>query len=192
MAPGTRRRRASLRARPGYTVLGWRVTDIGETVTRLECLFVTLLRPGHETRIHHFRQCGARLDALSKGYGGLVSANDAVFLRQRWRNLRARGGDTWPRSDGRRAAQRPRAHRPESHRPPEGRRPANATTQSGLTVSHPMVGARCPGPGWARAVERHRLAGVGGAGEPRRGRVRGPRRLAGAPRGRRGPRLRRG
>ena len=35
-----------------------------------ECLFVALLRPGHETRIHHFRRCGARLDALSQGYGG--------------------------------------------------------------------------------------------------------------------------
>lgn len=31
-------------ARPGYTVLGWRVTDIGETVARLESLGVTFAR----------------------------------------------------------------------------------------------------------------------------------------------------
>jgi len=31
-------------AHPGYTVLGWRVTDIGETVARLESLGVTFAR----------------------------------------------------------------------------------------------------------------------------------------------------
>jgi catechol 2,3-dioxygenase-like lactoylglutathione lyase family enzyme len=31
-------------ANPGYTVLGWRVTDIGETVARLESLGVTFAR----------------------------------------------------------------------------------------------------------------------------------------------------
>ena len=31
-------------AHPGYTVLGWRVTDIGETVARMESLGVTFAR----------------------------------------------------------------------------------------------------------------------------------------------------
>ena len=45
-----------------------------------ECLFVALLRPGHETRIHPFPSCGARFDALSQGYGGRGPANGAVFV----------------------------------------------------------------------------------------------------------------
>ncbi len=31
-------------AHPGYTVLGWRVTDVGETVARLEAVGVTFMR----------------------------------------------------------------------------------------------------------------------------------------------------